>query len=89
VGLIAASLAAAAAVCLLVAGSAGKLWALGLAIGGVGLGLSAFRRSGAAPRGRLLGAAAASVALVVFALAGAKVGLTLAAIEHVAALAPD
>jgi hypothetical protein len=67
---------------------AGKLCAVGLGIFAVAAGLRAFRRIEARPAARLLGAAGAAVGLAALALGGAKVALTLVAVEHVARLAP-
>jgi hypothetical protein len=66
----------------------GKLLAIGLGIVAFATGLRAFRRMEARPAARLLGATAAAVGLAALALGGAKVALTLVAVEHVARLAP-
>ena len=67
---------------------AGKLVAVGLGIFALAAGLRAFRRTDARPVARLLGATGAAVGLAALALGGAKVALTLVAVEHVARLAP-
>ena len=66
----------------------GKLVALGLAIFATAAGLQAFRRTGGRPTARLLGAGGAAVAIAALVVAGAKVALTLIAVEHIAGLAP-
>lgn len=66
----------------------GKLFAVGLGIFALAAGLRAFRRIEARPAARLLGAAGAAMGLTALVLGGAKVALTLVAVEHVARLAP-
>jgi hypothetical protein len=63
----------------------GKFVAVGLGLYAALTGLLAHRREARAGA-RLFGAAGAAVGLVAFVLGGAKVGLTLVALEHLARL---
>jgi hypothetical protein len=86
-GAVAFALAVAALPTLAVPGL-GKLAALALSIFATAAGFTAFRKTGERPAARLLGAAGAAVGLVALLLAGAKVVLTLLALDHVARLSP-
>ena len=59
----------------------GKYVAIGLGIVAFAAGLAGFRRGRTGPA-RLWGAAAAALGVVVVLLGGVKVGLTLAALDH-------
>jgi hypothetical protein len=77
-----ALLLALAGVAALAAGAAGKLVAVGFGVLAVACGLLAFRRRGAPPGGRLVGAAGAALGLAALLLGGAKVALTLLALAR-------
>lgn len=79
----AVALAAAAAAAMLLPGDAWLL-SLGLAIGAIGAGANAYRRRGPGSE-RLHGAAAVAAASIVLALGATKVGVTLVAINRMAA----
>lgn len=84
---VALTLALASAGALAVPGP-GKLVAIGLGIFAAAMGLRAFRRRDARPAARLLGGASAALGIVALVLGGAKVAVTLLALQHVARLAP-
>src|SRR5262249_13670166 len=83
-GLLALACAVAGSAAVALAG-AGRYLAMGLGLYAVATGFAAYRRTGRAGA-RLLGAAGVAVGLVALVLGGAKVGLTLIAVDHVAHL---
>jgi hypothetical protein len=60
----------------------GKLVAVGLGLFAAFAGLAAYRRGGARPAARLAGAAGVAVGILAVAAGGAKVGLTLVALDR-------
>ena len=66
----------------------GPYVAIGLAIAAIGTGIVGYKRR-AAPGGlRLLAAAAITVGVVALLLGAVRVGLTIAAIDHISAMLP-
>ena len=66
----------------------GPYVAIGLAIGAIGTGIVGYRRREAPGALRLLAAGAITLGAIVFVLGTVRVGLTLAAIDHIADLLP-
>lgn len=66
----------------------GPFVAMGFAIAAMGTGIAGYRRRGAPGGLRLLAAGAITVGAIVLALGTLRVGLTLAAIDHVADMLP-
>ena len=66
----------------------GPYVAIGLAIAAIGTGIVGYRRRSAPGALRLLAAGAITVGAIVLVLGTVRVGLTLAAIEHVADMLP-
>ncbi len=64
------------------AAGAGKLAAIGLGLFAAFAGISAYRRAGARPRARLCGAAGVAVGVLAVLGGGAKIGLTLLALDR-------
>ena len=66
----------------------GPYVAIGLAIAAMGTGIVGYRRRSAPGGLRLLAAAAITVGAIALVLGAVRVGLTIAAIDHVAAMLP-
>lgn len=66
----------------------GPFLAIGLAIAAIGTGFVGFRRTSAAGGVRLLAAGAITVGVIALMLGALRVGLSLAAIDHIAAMLP-
>ena len=66
----------------------GPFVALGFAIAAIGTGIVGYRRRSAPGGLRLVAAAAITVGTIALVLGGVRVGLTLAAIDHIAAMLP-
>jgi hypothetical protein len=66
----------------------GPYLAIGLAIAAIGAGIVGYRRRTAPGALRLLAAAAITIGALAFVLGAVRVGLTLAAIDHVADMLP-
>jgi hypothetical protein len=66
----------------------GPFLAIGLAIAAIGTGIVGYRRRSAPGGLRLLAAGAITVGAIALLLGTARVGLTLAAIDHVAQMLP-
>lgn len=74
-----------AAVCVRIPG---PYLAIGLAIAAIGTGIVGYRRRGAPGALRLWAASAITLGVIVFVLGTVRVGLTLAAVEHIADMLP-
>jgi hypothetical protein len=66
----------------------GPFVALGLAIAAIGTGIVGYRRRNAPGGLRLLAAGAITVGALALVLGAVRVGLTIAAIDHIAAMLP-
>lgn len=67
----------------------GPYVAIGLATAAMGTGIVGYRRRAASGALRLWAAAAITLGMIVFVLGTVRIGLTLAAIEHIAEMLPD
>jgi hypothetical protein len=66
----------------------GPYVAIGLAIAAIGTGIVGYRRRSAPGGLRLLAAAAITIGMIAFLLGAVRVGLTIAAIDHISAMLP-
>lgn len=66
----------------------GPFIAIGLAVAAIGTGIVGYQRRGAPGGLRLLAAGAVTVGAIALVLGGLRVGLTIAAIDHIAAMLP-